>query len=121
MQDIDRALLKARSTELDPFGRYQDLNRWSPLSANRFAELVGPVLGEEQRAVTCCLPERYRLDNANRTARRLTRAMETGFADQGGRRYLDQRFPRGPLMPACKIADLPLREGTLSTSFGSVP
>jgi tRNA 2-thiouridine synthesizing protein E len=50
----------------------------------------------------------------------LTRDLERDFADAGGRRYLYQLFPRGPIAQACRLAGLPLPHGTISPSFGSV-
>jgi tRNA 2-thiouridine synthesizing protein E len=48
------------------------------------------------------------------------RELDQEFAAEGGRRYLYDLFPRGPILQASRIAGLPLPPGTLDRSFGSV-
>jgi tRNA 2-thiouridine synthesizing protein E len=50
----------------------------------------------------------------------MTRELEQDFAEAGGRRFLYTLFPGGPLAQGCKLAGLPLPQGTLNRSFGSV-
>lgn len=120
MYDINKAITNTRLDQQDPHGNMLDLDHWSPLTAQRIADAEALVLEEEHWTVIYCLRERYRASGDEWTARKLTRALEEDFAEAGGRRYLYQLFPRGPLAQACRLAGLPLPEGTLSASFGSV-
>lgn len=120
MYDINKAIANARLDQQDPYGNMLNLDHWSPLTAQKVAATENLVLGEEHWTVIYCLRERYRTSGAHWTARKLTRALDEDFAEAGGRRYLYQLFPRGPIAQACRIAGLPLPEGTLNPSFGSV-
>lgn len=53
-------------------------------------------------------------------ARKIIRAMQERFQDQGGKRYLYGLFPRGPVKQAVHIAGLPMPPETLDLSFGTV-
>ncbi len=120
MYDINKAIANANLDRQDPNGNMLGLDHWSPLTARRVAAEERLTLEEEHWQVIYCLRERYRASGEHWTARMLTRALEEDFADLGGRRYLYQLFPRGPIVQGCRIAGLPLPEGTLSASFGSV-
>ena len=52
--------------------------------------------------------------------RRLTKALEEQFQQQGGRKYLYHLFPKGPANQGCRIAGLNPPEGSADQSFGSV-
>jgi TusE/DsrC/DsvC family sulfur relay protein len=97
-----------------------ELDHWSPRMANVMAAEDGVVLEDAHWQVIYCLRELFRTSSGDWTARRLTQRMERNFADEGGRRYLYGLFPRGPVVQACRLAGLPLPEGTLDKSFGSV-
>jgi tRNA 2-thiouridine synthesizing protein E len=60
------------------------------------------------------------MDGPARSARELARELDREYADEGGRRYLYELFPRGPVVQACHIAGLPMPPGTRDLSFGSV-
>jgi tRNA 2-thiouridine synthesizing protein E len=78
------------------------------------------VLEDDHWQVIYCLRERFRTLGPDWTARNLTRELEREFSDAGGLRFLYLLFPHGPLAQACRFAGLPLPQGTLSPSFGSV-
>jgi tRNA 2-thiouridine synthesizing protein E len=120
MYDINKFIANPRMQLNDPEGYLIGLDHWSPLVANERAAQDGIVLTDEHWQIIYCLREKFRLVGPDWTARRITQELEREYADAGGRRYLYQLFPRGPLAQACHLGGLPLPLGTLSYSFGSV-
>ncbi len=120
MYDINKFIGNQRMQTQDPEGYLAALDRWSPRVANRIADEEGIELAEEHWQVIFCLREWFREIGPDWTARRMTQMLEREYADIGGRRYLYQLFPHGPLAQGCHLAGLPLPHGTLSRSFGSV-
>ncbi len=120
MYDINKFIANQGLESRDPDGYGADLSRWSPLIANRLAMEEGLTLEEDHWAVIYCLRERFRKLGPDWTARQMTRELEKDFAEAGGRRFLYALFPGGPLAQGCKLAGLPLPQGTINRSFGSV-
>jgi tRNA 2-thiouridine synthesizing protein E len=120
MYDINKFIGNQRMQTTDPEGHLAGLERWSPLHANRIAEEEGLELSEEHWQVIFCLREWFREYGPDWTARQMTHQLERDYADMGGRRYLYDLFPHGPLAQGCRLAGLPLPHGTLNRSFGSV-
>lgn len=120
MYDVNKFLADHRLRDSDPQGYLAELEHWSPLLANRIAEKEGLTLTDEHWQVIYCLREHFRDLGPDWTARDMTHQLERDYADMGGRRYLYELFPRGPLAQGCHLAGLPLPQGTLSRSFGSV-
>lgn len=120
MYDVNKFIGKPRMQASDPEGHLAELPHWSPRTASRLAEAEGIVLQEAHWGVIYCLRERYRVLGPDWTARAVTRELGKDYAEMGGSRYLYELFPHGPLMQACRLAGLPLPQGTLSPSFGSV-
>ena len=104
----------------DPEGHALELEHWSPRVASRLAGEEGLILEETHWEVLFCLREHFRDLEPEWSARELTRVLERDFGDRGGRRYLYELFPHGPIVQGCRLAGLPLPGGTLSPSFGSV-
>ncbi|MEW6164659.1 MAG: TusE/DsrC/DsvC family sulfur relay protein [Pseudomonadota bacterium] len=120
MYDINKFIANRSLEHRDPEGYWSELAHWSPMVANRVATAEGLMLSEEHWQVIYCLRERFRMVGPDWTARRLTQQLEEDFAESGGRRYLYELFPRGPLAQGCRLAGLPMPHGTLNSSFGSV-
>jgi tRNA 2-thiouridine synthesizing protein E len=120
MYDVNKFIANEKLQTNDPEGYLASLDHWSPLVANRKAEQEGVELEEEHWQVIYCLREWFRLLGPDWTARQMTHKLDREYADLGGRRYLYQLFPHGPLAQGCRFAGLPLPLGTLSSSFGSV-
>lgn len=120
MYDINKMIAHMANGRSDPESQLFDLDHWSPLKAQRRAAAEGIELTDAHWAVIFCLRERYRMDGPARSARELARELDREYADEGGRRYLYELFPRGPVVQACHIAGLPMPPGTRDLSFGSV-
>ena len=120
MFDINKFITNQRTQLNDPDGNMVALDHWSPLVASRLADEEGVALTDEHWQVIFCLRERYRELGPDWTARRMTHELAHEYADAGGKRYLYQLFPHGPIAQACRIGGLPLPHGTLNASFGSV-
>lgn len=120
MYDINKYIVDQRLDDRDPEGHWAELAHWSPLVANRLAKEDGLTLEEDHWEVIYCLRERFRKLGPDWTARQMTHELEKDFAAAGGRRFLYALFPGGPLAQGCKLAGLPLPQGTLNRSFGSV-
>lgn len=120
MYDINKFIVNERLQFNDPEGHLAGLEHWSPLVANQRAESEGLMLTDEHWQVIFCLRQWFRAIGPDWTARQMTHKLELEYADLGGRRYLYELFPHGPLAQGCRLAGLPLPQGTISASFGSV-
>lgn len=120
MYDANKLVTFQSQGRIDPESHLLDLEHWSPLVAHQRAAEDGIALTEEHFAVIYCLRERFRVRGPAASARELMRELDREFAAEGGRRYLYDLFPRGPIVQASRIAALPLPPGTLDRSFGSV-
>lgn len=120
MYDINKYLNSPKSSTNDPHGHFHDAAPWSPRVALKIAAEESIELENDHWQVVFSLREIFRETGPEWTARAITRRLEKEFADAGGKRRLYELFPRGPLMQGCRIAGLPLPQGTTSPSFGSV-
>ncbi len=59
-------------------------------------------------------------DEEEPPVRRISDALEARFSGKGGRKYLFQLFPGGPIAQGCRLADLVPPPGSTDLSFGSV-
>jgi tRNA 2-thiouridine synthesizing protein E len=119
MLDINQSTRNPQRFESDPEGNLTDLSSWSPQHAYRQAELEGLELTEEHMDVIYYLRERYRLKGNEDAGREVLRDLEDRYREYGGRRYLYELFPHGPVSQASRLAGLPLPPHTEDESFGS--
>lgn len=104
---------------VDADGRLLELAPWSSVEASDLAHEEGLTLTQEHLTVLKALRAFY-FRKGPVTARAILAHMENLVADQGGKRYLYQLFPGGPVRQACHIAGLPIPSGSSNPSFGSV-
>jgi tRNA 2-thiouridine synthesizing protein E len=83
------------------------------------ARAQGFALTPDHWEVIHFLKEQCDADEAAK-AHLLAMALEERFAGRGGRKYLLELFPKGPVAQGCDIAGLPVPVYAKSDSFGAV-
>jgi len=117
MSDVLKFVTNQQALESDPQGRLMDLPAWNEAIASQLAAQMDIELNEDHWYAVRQLREHY-LSQGRQTARKLGAFLEELFADKGGRRYLYQLFPNGPVTQASQLAGLPLPEGSKDPGFG---
>lgn len=121
MVDINK-VIAAGATNADPEkdARASEVSAWMAQHAENIARDTGIELSESHREVLRVLQDSYVTDGPARRARDLSALLDTHFADRGGRKYLFELFPRGPVAQGCRIAGVPVPPDAQDASFGSV-
>lgn len=95
------------------------LGHWSPRTTEQMARDEGiEELTEEHWQVIYALRSFYREHGPAASAREVIHHLEQEFADHGGRRYLYELFPRGPVSQGSRLAGLPTPPYSSDPSFG---
>lgn len=118
MSDILKFIHSADAQRNDPDGNLLELEDWDETVAQSIAESQGITLTERHWDVIRFTRDHYRTFADADNARELLDAMEARFAPLGGRRFLYQLFPNGPVLTASRIAGVPVPEHTVDPSFG---
>jgi len=94
---------------------------WTRESALRVAQQEGLKLGADHWKAVRALQEYYvRHEETVINMRELHDALDELFHAKGGRKYLYQLFPGGPVAQGCRIAGLKAPAGATDKGFGSV-
>jgi tRNA 2-thiouridine synthesizing protein E len=93
---------------------------WTEQQARVIAAEEGIEMTPAHWEVVHFVREQCELAEGPCNARKIIRAMQERFRDQGGKRYLYSLFPGGPVKQAVHIAGLPMPPETLDLSFGTV-
>jgi tRNA 2-thiouridine synthesizing protein E len=68
--------------------------------------------------VIYALRNRFREKGLASNAREVIHFLERDFVDEGGRRYLYQLFPKGPVSQGARLAGIPVPPYSSDPSFG---
>ena len=120
MSDILKHILHPASQTNDPEGNLLELSPWSVGNAEERARNLGISMSDDHWDVVLFLRDYYRGRGSEADAREISTALEEEFAEDGGRRWLYQLFPGGPIMQASNIAGIPLPAHTADPAFGNV-
>lgn len=119
MPHMNMAIVDRAPGSNDPNGYMYDLQRWSRTTAQLQARKEGlGELSQAQWQVILCLRSMYRKNGRAASARHLIRQLEKDFAREGGRRYLYELFPQGPVSQGSRLAGVPTPPFSSDPSFG---
>ena len=120
MLDINKAVNELESHSSDPEGNLQGLHAWSRELAKQEASDEGlGELSDLQWRVIYTLRGMYRKHGRAENARQVIKQLEKDFEEEGGRRFLYQMFPQGPVSQGCRLAGVPAPPYATDASFGS--
>ena len=103
----------------DPEGHMEGLEHWSPLTATQLAREEGiDELTEAHWHVIYVLRNLYREKYRSASAREVIHVLEKDFKDEGGRRFLYELFPKGPVNQGSRLAGVPVPLNASDPSFG---
>lgn len=119
MLDINQTIANQAAFQGDT-GYLAELPDWSESIARKLAAQEDIALSEEHWEIIHLLRNHYRLHGNTHSGPHLLRALEEPFGGRGGRKYLYQLFPRGPISQGCRIGGLPPPPYGSDPSFGSV-
>ena len=120
MLEIIKAFASVAGSSYDRPCNLEALDPWSESIAIVLAEKEGITLTPAHWEVIEALRNHYQEFGLEANARSLLKRMEVEFAELGGKKYLYDLFPRGPVNQACRIAGLPLPPHSSDPAFGSV-
>lgn len=121
MLDINKAIDKINVQSNDPEGNLYGLAPWSREFAKQQASDEGlGDLSDTQWRVVYTLRGLYRKHGRATNARQIIKSLEKDFAEEGGRKFLYQTFPGGPVSQGSRLAGVPAPTDASDRSFGSV-
>lgn len=120
MLDINKLVTAETLAPCEADAYLLDLDPWSEDQARAMAKQEGMELSETHLDIICYLRDHFAACGPAPNARSLLRNLEDTYRDQGGRKFLYELFPRGPVTQGCRLAGLPIPSGNADPSFGSV-
>ncbi|MBV2234206.1 MAG: TusE/DsrC/DsvC family sulfur relay protein [Sterolibacterium sp.] len=121
MLDINKAVNQLESQSHDLEGNLEGLPAWSRAIAKQHALSEGlGELSDTQWRVIYSLRGMYRKQGRAENARQVIKQLESDFTEEGGRKFLYQAFPQGPVSQGSRLAGIPAPPYATDKSFGSV-
>ena len=120
MPDINKLIATENMSAFEAESFLNDMESWTEAKARDLASADGLELTDLHMQVIYWLRELYADCGPPAHGRALTQALEGAFLIQGGKKYLYQLFPNGPVAQGCRYAGLPAPPYTVDRSFGSV-
>lgn len=119
MLDINHVINEEALNHMDMEGHMYDLDHWSPLIAAKLAREEGiGELTEDHWHVIYALRNLYREKGRPGNVREVRNMLEHDFAEEHGRRFLYELFPKGPVSQGSRLAGVPVPPNASDPSFG---
>ena len=99
--------------------REQELQGWNEDQARSIASEQGVELSEAHFKVIHLLRDYYLKNGLPESGRELEDMLDSEFSSQGGRKYLHQLFPEGPVTQAMRFGGMPVPAHTEDEGFGT--
>ena len=99
--------------------RELELKNWGDEQAHKVASTESVELSPDHLRVISLLREHYLEHGAVQSGRDLGDMLNEKFADQGGRKFLHQLFPKGPVTQGMRFAGLPVPAYSEDKGFGT--
>jgi len=99
--------------------RQRELDNWNIETGRRIAASEGIELDDARLRVVNSLREYYLEHGLAEYGRELGDMLDERFSAEGGRKYLRELFPEGPVAQGMKIAGLPVPAHTEDEGFGT--
>jgi tRNA 2-thiouridine synthesizing protein E len=106
--------------DADRDARAAEVLAWNREKAADLAKSENVELTEPHVEVIRCLQEYYIENGRSGHARELAEMLHHHFAGKGGRKFLYELFPDGPVSQGGRFAGIPVPADAKDTSFGSV-
>jgi tRNA 2-thiouridine synthesizing protein E len=113
---------KSVDTDIDSQQRtYREtvLRDWNEAQARKIASEAGIELTDAHLQVVQSLREHYREHGPTVSGRQLSEMLYDAYASEGGKKYLYNLFPKGPVKQGMLIAGLPAPAYTEDAGFGT--
>lgn len=98
--------------------REYDLKNWNKDEGLKIAEQEGIEMTDTHWDVVHFLRDYYLLNGPVKKGRTLSDALDSEFAEHGGKKYLRSLFPKGPVGQGMRIAGLKVPPLTEDDGFG---
>ena len=99
--------------------RQRELDNWDIETGRRIAAGEGLELDDARLRVVNSLRDYYLEHGLAEKGRELGDMLDERFSAEGGRKYLRELFPKGPVAQGMKIAGLPVPGHTEDDGFGT--
>lgn len=113
---------KSVDTDIDSQQRTQrehELQDWDEKQALKMASKEGVELSKAHLQVVQLLREHYIEHGPAQSGRELDEMLDNAFANQGGRKYLHNLFPQGPVAQGMRFAGLSVPAHSEDEGFGT--
>ena len=98
----------------------EELEPWSVEIAHQIATSEGIRLTPAHFEVIDAMRNYYQEYGLASSGHEMMKHLEVEFADLGGKKYLYDLFPRGPVTQCSRISGLPVPPSSADPSFGTV-
>ena len=119
MNNIEENISYSPTGNNDSSNRAQEIDNWNIEQATLEANQHGLEIGSEHIDVMNFLREYYVEYGWPKRPHQLSRLLDRTFKHIGGKRYLHQLFPQGPLSQGARLAGLPSLQNVVDRSFGT--
>lgn len=118
MSDINQFMRHPEATDPDVLDRLEEIGDWDRGKAEQLARTEGIDMTDDHWEVIHFLRDHYKNHGKAKSGRQLSEILDDKFDNKGGRKFLYQLFPDGPVVQGSRIAGTPLPEYAKDDSFG---